>query len=342
MASEAHEHHHDDSNDLVSAVHRARHGLIPTTAVAATFTVFHSYDFLYTIAAVTAWLLYSLFVLMAVAHRWDICSHCTQPPKRYATTEARAKEARVVHAAWHRQMSKVLVSVLLISIVLPKPYMDHWWGKLAAALLYLAAALDFAFIATRTVQHEALYRSECHLERCRAGREKHSPRFLWVGHYGPWFLLVLLPSAGALGMTSLHRGNGYQIGYGLSLLVIGYIVVAMTMKHSFTPCVHCAKNPPSNGEEQAERRMFWLTTFHRVGYMLPSVAFAVWVASWLDAGTLLGRGMLFVAAALLLPWAALSRVHGRVRPWCPWCRDNGGENAGAGAPDPTRNQPVPA
>lgn len=332
--------HHSHDDEMSSRVHHARHAVTPAVLIAATLTVFYREGLAFLLGAVAAWLLVMLFVSFQAGHEWDTCSHCTQPPKHLATEAARARLARFAHRRRRRLTGQLLMLATLTAALAPKDYLDHWWGKAGAAVLYAVTALWLTYSTTRFVQHEN-YREECHNERCRANVKRPRRFSVWLGHYGLWFLIVLVPANAALGMMALHQGRLYNIAYAVGLLAIADLTGCLIFTHLDTPCVRCARHLPIDAEEQAERKSRWLKAHHRLHYWLPGLAFGAWVTSWTVAGTPAGRIMVACAVALLLPWAALIRVHGRLQPWCPWCRDNGGENAAEDAPDPSRNQPAP-
>lgn len=332
--------HHSHADDQASFVHRGRYGIIPATISAAALTALHQYSLAFTVGAVVGWLLTALFIALQTMHRWDVCTLCDYPPKHLATPTARAREARRVHSRTGRFLGQMLIAGTLSSALFPKPYLHFWWGQLAVAVLYAATALTMARAGSRGVQHQE-YRDECHLEWCRANRKKPHPIRAWIGHYGPWLLAILVPDTFLLGMIALHGGLLDQLAYAEASLALTFVVLSMLLDHTDMPCVRCAKNPPSNGGEQAERRMTWLRSYHYLRYRLLGASFFLWGASWLVPGTVPGRALMAVAALLLVPWAVLSRVHGKVQPWCPWCRDDGGESEEAEVPDPSWNQPVP-
>lgn len=327
--------------------------LYPTLALACGIAVFHDHGPLFILAAILVGGCAVFLMGMSGTHQWDVCGYCTQPPRRYATPEARARSARFVHAKWIPHVMRILMLATVLHILLPKPYAHVWWGRLGAWLLIFTTTALGTLTGLRTAVHNDHYRDDCHLERCRAGSpRRHLPFAAWLGHYGIWVLTVLVPGTLTLGILSLHKPrHGFYALYGGLLPVLAYgaaslllvmTALDMTVYHTTTPCVRCAANPPTNGGEDAERLSFMLRLFHATCFWLPLVAGGIWLASWLLPGTGTGRAMFGLAASLLLPWGVLSRVHGRLRPWCPWCRKGGGgDHTHEDAPDPTHNQPVP-
>ncbi|MEU2659895.1 hypothetical protein ABZ615_31825 [Streptomyces sp. NPDC007325] len=146
---------------------------------------------------------------------------------------------------------------------------------------------------------------------------------------------------------------------GLILMTTG--LVLQTRHRSGAPCTTCGEAIPLNGSEEATRRR-WRWSFallHRCVWTVPGTA--VLIVGMMSAGLLLAepfqRGVgidlpgrltdLLLALALLtsaaVTWAV--RVHGRLMPWCPYCRDDdgpGAEDGPAPAPQDGHGRPVRA
>jgi hypothetical protein len=342
MSSEPHDHTHEPA-DTGAFIHRAKALPLPLAALAATLTALHAQGIAYTIGGVVLWLLAVVMLTTAAEHDWRACSLCDGPPRAEATPEARARLARRDHSRAWRLTERLVIAALLLHAVLPKPYMDPWWTPIPAAVLYLLTSVLLGRAAYVHTVHRR-NREECHVEWCRAGLDRkpgHRRFDMWSGHYGVWTIAVLAPTACALGLYSqVHHSLHLKAVYGLSLLVLGMVTGQMVIVHADEPCVRCARSLPSNGGDAAERRMRWLRLFHQTGPWLLVCACLSWVASWALAGHAVAKVAVCAAALTLVVWAVLSRVHAPVRPWCPWCRDDDGDDAHTLTPDPSTHVPA--
>lgn len=327
-------------NEMSLAAHRAGKAVIPSGVVAAALTAEHWRGLAFTVGAVMAWLLFFMFSALRAAHRWDTCSHCDGPPPWLATEQARARESRRIHSRIRQIRGRMLITTLGLVVFLPKPYLHHWWGQIAQAVVVSGAAVTMVYEAIRQADHESC-REECVNDRCRADLKKPRPRAVTLGHYGPWILIVLAPLTAAVGLLSLHRSWQYGVLYADLEAAMALVAVAILLDHTDTPCVRCAV-VPSNGGQKAEEYMKWLRRYHRAGVPLLAAAGFLWGVSWLLPHTAAGRILVASAAFALVPWSALCRVHGQLKPWCPWCRRGEGDSESEEVPDPSQNQPVPA
>ena len=345
----SHHHGHSDDNPGYDAfVHRARWYVAPLSAVAAVLSALYSYGLAFATGAVVAWLLLLLFIFMSSTHDWRVCSLCDEPPRSSATTKARALLARHRHGRWRGGLMRLMLTALLAHAILPKPYHNPpWWARAVTAAVYFTAAMLFSVSVRRLTQH-AWYTDECPVDWCRAGLERkpgitwRQRRAMWVGHYAMWCIIVMAPAACAVGLHSVHHPTtGWRMAYALLLVLLATVVLNACMDHTLELCVHCAKNPPSNGGESAERRMKWLRLFHVTRISVLTGSFLVWAASWALAGSATAKILVCCAALAIMFWAVLERVHSPVKPWCPWCRDDDGDDARTEAPDPSSHVPSP-
>lgn len=328
------------ANDFSSFAHRARRSLIPTAIIAAVLTAEHQRGFSYTVGAVTAWLLFACSAAAEAGHFWLVCSHCEGPPSHFATPEARARVMRRAHSRKSKLLNRLLFVSVLLATLGPKPYLHYWWGQAGTAIFYAGFILLFAHRVCRSIQHEEFYREECQNAQCRSGMKPLSLRGAAIGHYGPWILAGLVPVMCTVGLLTLHRSFTYRLVYDNLLVLTTIVIGCMVFDHVDTPCVRCARIPV-NGGEAAEEQMPWLHWYHYVGTYLISAAAFLWGVSWMLPNTAPGRILTAAGAFLLLPWGVLHRVHGRLKPWCPWCRDDGGHEDRESDPDPSRNKPAP-
>ncbi|MDQ1041488.1 hypothetical protein QFZ75_007990 [Streptomyces sp. V3I8] len=342
------DHHHDDDKpEMGSLGHLSGRFLAPTAVLASALSASHDLGLAFSLGAVVFWLLFVFYMGMAAMHDWKACSRCLQPPPREATPSARAKMALAHHTKWKKRLVKVALVLVMLHAIFPKPYMGPWWTRALAGMIYCVVALrvsrDVILLETHRRYHE-----ECHKEWCRAGRkrsparEKAQLRQMRDAHYGVWWVAVLAPATCALGLfASSHPDILLQITYGMCLMALAFSVFDIA-GHADGPCLHCVKNLPDRPEEAAERRMPWLRTFHVLRYWLLWGAFASWGISLALAGTVPAKILVCVTAVSVLIWSVLERVHSPVKPWCPWCRDDGGEEADFEVPDPSTSAPAPA
>lgn len=348
-ATASHHHHDDDSSGTDGFVHRARWYVAPLAAIAAVLSALYGYGLAFAVGAVVSWLFLLLFVFTNSAHDWRVCPLCDAPPRSTATAEARALLARHQHGRWRRSVMRMALTGLLAHAILPKPYHDPpWWARAIAAAVYFTVAMLFALSARRLIQH-SWYTDECHVDWCRAGLKRkpgttwRQRLAVWVGHYAMWCIIVMAPATCAVGVYSVHQPSlGWRLGYAVMLLLLVVVVLNTALDHTWELCVHCAKNPPSNGGLSAERRMRWLRLFHVTGVPALIGAFVVWAGSWVFAGSMAAKILVCCAALVVMFWAVLERIHSPVKPWCPWCRDDDdGEDSHASTPDPASNVPTP-
>ncbi|MFB6881449.1 hypothetical protein ACFCY8_11520 [Streptomyces noursei] len=333
--------------EMAAFAHRGRHLMVPAALTAAALSVLHDQGLAFSLGAACAWLLFGWFATFAAGHDWKACSLCAQPPRALATSSARARLARRHHGRVIRAGEKYLLDLVIAQAVLPKPYMTTWWTKVIAAVVYFLTAMVIATSMVRMHRHPR-YRDECHVEWCRAGLDrkpglsKLRRLHQWTGHYGVWLICVQAPATCVLGLLAeQHHGLATGTFYGIALILTGRVAIAVAL-HSMEPCLHCARHLPANGGEAADRRMRWLRLFHVTQVWLLAAAFLGWAASWVLAGHVAAKVLVCASAFAVVAWAVLARVHSPVRPWCPWCRDGGGEEADADTPDPAHSAPVPA
>ena len=337
-----------EPSETASGAHRAGRLVAPCAAIASVLTVLHGLGIAFSIGAATAWMAFAFLSGFRSGHEWLTCSYCTQPPRVVATREARAKLARWVHSYLAKACAKYPLGLVIVHAVLPKPYLDPWWAKAAAAGVYLLIALVVSSSMLSLKQHLQV-REECHVEWCRAGARRNPAPSVsrrvgaWAGHHGAWLLGVLAPALCALGLgTAHHHSTPVAICYGVGLVLVGWVVMNVVLTHIGEPCVRCVGGLPTNGGETAERRMGRLRLFHMIRYWLLGGAFCAWVVSWILAGSVPAKVLVFGATVSIVCWAVLERIHSPLRPWCPWCREHGGEEVEDTVPDPTCNAPIPA
>lgn len=156
---------------------------------------------------------------------------------------------------------------------------------------------------------------------------------MWLGHYQAYFLAFFLLMSAVSGiwpvLTWPHRVFG-----GVLLLA----VIANMVLHGNRLCELCISRAPAcNPQAAVDRWRYVLRFCHRpviyFGLLLPVVVFVVIgvmvrTAVWLDrAGAI---WLMFVLGGSQIAW----HQHQRLKPWCPWCRHDGGdEDAAAPVPE---------
>lgn len=129
----------------------------------------------------------------------------------------------------------------------------------------------------------------------------------------------------------------------LGAVLIFIVVQLFTLAHDDRLCLRCIADSPENPAQVVERRRRWLRLFHSAtttaGITLLIVAAAVGVA----AGLLFRPGWGDLVLLLPLGTMALTVLHRRVEPWCPYCgwgRDDDGEDTPDPTPDPDTAAPL--
>lgn len=131
---------------------------------------------------------------------------------------------------------------------------------------------------------------------------------------------------------------GLALGLPAALAFLGFIEgMRYAILHTGLTCDYCMDRITVNGQEEAQRRKRALRLMHRWSLPVESLA-ALLSFLVLPIVTLLtGLWWLAIPALAPLPWmvwtAYLLRVHSRLQPWCPDCR-NGGWGPREVSPDP--------
>lgn len=119
--------------------------------------------------------------------------------------------------------------------------------------------------------------------------------------------------------------------------------------HTAYVCVRCAADIPADPGLESALKIHHLKRHHRYGLVI-SLAYVVSTLSavvftpqhWLGG---YGFYIIFAGslATLAAPQARWRRTHARLMPWCPWCRDGGGDDEEFEPVDPDphgRKEPV--
>jgi hypothetical protein len=153
-------------------------------------------------------------------------------------------------------------------------------------------------------------------------------RWWWrVGHATPW----LLAAAWAIITVAFvfdWRLIGFAVSLAFPVLFVTYI------RHDFQPvCIRCLREQPEDGGMVAQRKLRQLWAYHLpglgpVGRSLGVIAACgLWVAGSImrESNSPLGIVLGFLGGSVITYDWYLTFVHRRLKPWCPWCRDPGGD-----------------
>lgn len=140
--------------------------------------------------------------------------------------------------------------------------------------------------------------------------------------------------------------KGIWSGVGLVIAMLVLVFMMLSLYHGGARfCEYCADDTPLDGDAAAVKKRPTLRFFHQSrswwGFsylvtfvMVPLVLHRIWP--------------LFIGEVLLTPgflWFIWSgRVHGLLKPWCPYChhgRGKGGDGLWEPSPEPSDGRPLP-
>ncbi|WP_157646927.1 hypothetical protein [Actinomycetospora chiangmaiensis] len=158
----------------------------------------------------------------------------------------------------------------------------------------------------------------------------HHP--LLVG--GPLIVVAIVA-----GFSDLRDASLVSLG-----AVLVFIVVQLfTLAHDDRLCLRCIAESPADPAQVVERRRRWLRLFHSATTTAGIVMLIVTAAVGVVAGLLIRPGWGDLVLLLPLGTMALTVLHRRVEPWCPYCgwgRDDDGEETPDPTPDPDTAAPL--
>ncbi len=126
-------------------------------------------------------------------------------------------------------------------------------------------------------------------------------------------------------------------------LIIPMISTALAdQSHHDYLCERCVADMPINPQQEVDDKLDALRRYHKLALPVALLYLTVIIPATMFLGNwLYGYGVYIVAAAgmfgLMLPVIHWMAVHGRLRPWCPYCRRGRGgddEEFAPVAPDP--------
>lgn len=162
---------------------------------------------------------------------------------------------------------------------------------------------------------------------------EENPRWAWFAHHQ----LALVIAAISIVIVGDLLGNPLINLSGSALMCAFLIGSVATTKHTGILCGRCIDKIPTDGAVLVKRRDWALRLRHQL-VARPWVPFAI-IMALIVVDMLLVEGAA-VSTYIIWPWFALDawtvRFHGRVAPWCPYCRNDGwGDHAHSPDPQPT-------
>jgi hypothetical protein len=127
----------------------------------------------------------------------------------------------------------------------------------------------------------------------------------------------------------------------LAAVVVFIVVQLFTLAHDDRLCLRCIAESPADPARAVESRRRWLRLFHSATTTAGVAALVVVAAVGVAAGLLIRPGWGDLVLVLPLATMALTVVHRRIEPWCPYC-DWGRGGDDEDAPDPTPDPDVAA
>ncbi|HEY2195371.1 MAG TPA: hypothetical protein VGH76_24145 [Actinomycetospora sp.] len=129
----------------------------------------------------------------------------------------------------------------------------------------------------------------------------------------------------------------------LVAVVVFIVVQLFTLAHDDRLCLRCIAESPADPARAVQNRKPWLRLFHSATTTAGVVVLVVVAAIGVTAGLLIRPGWGDLVLVLPLATMALTVVHRRIEPWCPYCgwgRDDDDEDAPEPTPDPDVAAPL--
>ena len=129
----------------------------------------------------------------------------------------------------------------------------------------------------------------------------------------------------------------------LAAVVVFIVVQLFTLAHDDRLCLRCIAESPADPARAVESRRRWLRLFHSATTTSGVAVLVVAAAVGVTAGLLIRPGWGDLVLVLPLATMALTVVHRRIEPWCPYCgwgRDDDGDDTPEPTPDPDVAAPL--
>jgi hypothetical protein len=174
----------------------------------------------------------------------------------------------------------------------------------------------------------------------------NNPKIARILHYGIYIYFLSILGGLTLDIARVKR----ESILGELWLIPILIGCAAVIGHYQILCERCMANMPLDGPQRAERRKIFLRLSHSMKLLvaIAIIFLIVNVFDWAIRPLISDKPTrrLVEDLAVYLPTMLLMvsiQVHGRLQPWCPWCRGDGGDGEveRAPEPDPGRSNPSP-
>jgi hypothetical protein len=125
----------------------------------------------------------------------------------------------------------------------------------------------------------------------------------------------LIAVAIAAGFADARESSVVSLG----AVVVFIVVQLFTLAHDDRLCLRCIAESPADPARAVERRRCWLRLFHSATTTAGVVVLVAVAAVGVAAGLLIRPGWGDLVLVLPLGTMALTVVHRRIEPWCPYC-----------------------
>jgi hypothetical protein len=149
----------------------------------------------------------------------------------------------------------------------------------------------------------------------------------------------LIAVAIAAGFSGARESSIVSLG----AVVVFIIVQLFTLAHDDRLCLRCIAESPADPAHAVETRRVWLRMFHSATTASGVAVLVVVAAVGVAAGLMIRPGWGDLVLVLPLGTMALTVVHRRIEPWCPYCgwgRGGDDEDTPEPTPDPDIAAPL--
>jgi hypothetical protein len=149
----------------------------------------------------------------------------------------------------------------------------------------------------------------------------------------------LIAVAIAAGFSDARESSMVSLG----AVVVFIVVQLFTLAHDDRLCLRCIAESPADPARVVETRRPWLRLFHSATTASGVAVLVVVAAVGVVAGLMIRPGWGDLVLVLPLVTMALTVVHRRIEPWCPYCgwgRGGDDEDTPEPTPDPDIAAPL--
>lgn len=155
-----------------------------------------------------------------------------------------------------------------------------------------------------------------------ADQSHHRPMMRLAHLHTPAVIAAVLPVAVSTFVPQESPGGHLLSVYWPAALVFLGAITLAGLIHGDALCEHCGGAIPDNPGADAERKMIWFRLFH-----FHHAKIVVLACACLFAPALLGVWFpVAIAAGLEIVHHFTHKYHTKFGSWCPWCRDDGGDD----------------